>query len=197
MIAKCLTFITKDDVIFHWGEEQQFAFNTLKDRLICEPILKSPDFSRTWFLVTDACEVGIAAWLGQRYNGQILPVAYSSRQLRKGELGIRRDAMDLEALAVIEGLKKFRPLIWGQRIVILTDNSALTWLFNKSTYKNARLTRWALAVQSYNAEILHYPGALNRVSDALSRNPEPITIEEELENKAQPILSACDEAAIP
>ena len=99
-----------------WGEEQQKAFELLKSHLMSEPVLKAPDFGRTWFLITDACDIGIAAWLGQRYEGQLHAVAYFSRQLRKGEVSIQRDAMEGECLAILEGLKKFRPLIWGQKL---------------------------------------------------------------------------------
>ena len=195
-IAKPLTHITKEDVPMIWSEEQQKAFDTLKQILLSEPILRAPDFSRTWFLLTDACDYGIGAWIAQRYEGQLHPVAFYSRQLRKGELGMKRDAMELEVLAILEGLKKFRPLIWGQRIVILSDNSPLTWLFSKAHYKSARLTRWALAIQGFNAQVLHYPGVLNRVSDALSRNPKPIEIENDIEEKAKTILEACEASAV-
>ena len=195
-LAKPLTQLTKEDVPFHWGPQQEEAFNRLKKHLVSEPILKAPDFARTWFIVTDACDIGIAAWLGQKYEGKIQPVAYFSRQMRKSEEKIKRDPMEQECLGIVEALKKFRPLIWGQRIVILSDNSALTWLFNKCTYKSPRLTRWALCVQSFSAEILHLPGTLNRIADSLSRNPEPIEIgEKELQN-AHKIMDKCEELNI-
>ena len=191
-IAKPLTELTKESVPFVWEEKHQQAFDELKSKLLQEPILRAPDFSRSGFLLTDACDYGVGAWIGQRYEGQLHPVAFYSRQLRKNELGLKRDAMELECLSILEALKKFRPLIWGQRIIILSDNSALTWLFSKSNYKSARLTRWSLAIQGFNASMLHYPGTLNRVSDALSRNPVPIQVEEDIESKATPILEACD-----
>ena len=118
--------MTKEDTKFYWGPEQEAAFNKLKSRLVEEPILKAPDFSRTWYITSDACYIGIATWLGQKYDGKIMPVAYYSRQMRKNEQTIKRDPMECECLAIIEALKKFRPLIWGQRIVILSDNTALT-----------------------------------------------------------------------
>ena len=113
LIAKPLTELTKESVTFKCTTNQQQAFQTLKDHLMSGPVLKSPDHQRSWYLVTDACDIGIAAWLGQKYDGKIHPVAYFSRQLRKEEMSIKRDAMDNETLAILEGLKKFRPLIWG------------------------------------------------------------------------------------
>ena len=191
-IAKPLTLLTKESEPFKWSNQQQEAFDRLKGELVKSPILKAPDFSRSWYMLTDACDIGIGAWIAQRYEGQLHPVAFFSRQLRAGELGLKRDTMELECLSILEGLKKFRPLIWGQRIIILSDNSALTWLFSKSTFKSPRLTRWALAMQGFNVTLLHLPGHLNKVSDALSRNPVPLEIDEETENSATSILEACD-----
>ena len=183
LIAKPLTLLTKETQLFQWKEEQQEAFEKLKQVLMKEPVLKAPDFSKPWYVLTDACEIGIGAWLGQRYENTLHPCAYFSRQLRPNELGLKRTVMELECLAVLEALKKFRALIWGQRIVILTDNSALTWLFRNDKYSSPRLTRWALAIGAFNPSVLHYPGALNKVADALSRFP----ISDEQEQTAQSI----------
>ena len=180
-IAKPLTHLTKEDVPFIWGENEEKAFQTLKSVLMSEPVLKAPDFGRCWFLVTDACDIGVAAWLAQRYDGRLHAVAYFSRQLRKAEASIKRDALELECLAILEGLKKFRPLIWGQKIIVLSDNSALQWLFKRSIYKSARLTRWALAIDGFNVELLHYPGSLNKFADSLNRNPPPLEVGEAIE----------------
>ena len=160
------------------------------------PILKAPDFSRCWYIITDACDVGVVSWLGQRYAGKIHPVAFVSRQLRPAEASLKRDAMELETLAILESLKKFRLLVWGQRIVVMSDNNALQWLFNKSTYKSPRLTRWALAVQGFNAELLHLPGSHNKVADAMSRNPAPLHIIENAKQKAVSILDACEQSNV-
>ena len=188
--AKALTELTKDDVAFHWGKPQQEAFQTLKDHLLSRPILRSPDFTRPWYILTDACDVGLGITLAQKYAGKLHAVTYFSRQLRKGELSLKRDTMDLECLSILD-LKKFRPLIWGQKVIVLSDNKALSWLFDKATYKSARLTRWALALQGFNLDIHHYPGSCNKVADALSRNPAPLEIDENAEEKAELIVSTC------
>ena len=47
LFSKPLTWLTKDDVPFQWGEAQQLAFQTLKENLLRSLILKSPGFART------------------------------------------------------------------------------------------------------------------------------------------------------
>ncbi|GKE60136.1 putative reverse transcriptase domain-containing protein, partial [Tanacetum coccineum] len=42
-IAKCLTILTQKSKTFNWGEEQELAFQTLKDKLYNAPVLALPD----------------------------------------------------------------------------------------------------------------------------------------------------------
>ena len=50
----------------------------------------------------------------------------------------------------------------------MTDHDPLTFL-TRAAPSSARLTRWALAIQKYDIEIVHIKGALNKAADALSR----------------------------
>ncbi|GKE25633.1 putative reverse transcriptase domain-containing protein [Tanacetum coccineum] len=45
-IAKSLTILTQKSKTFNWGEEQEYAFQTLKDKLCNAPILALPDGTR-------------------------------------------------------------------------------------------------------------------------------------------------------
>jgi hypothetical protein len=45
-IAKPLNKLTGKNVIYVWGEEQERAFQTLKDILCSEPLLQYPDFEK-------------------------------------------------------------------------------------------------------------------------------------------------------
>ncbi|ROT80406.1 putative polyprotein [Penaeus vannamei] len=167
-----------------FGEVNKEAFEVLKRSLLKEPVLRSPDFSRTWYISTDASKGAIGAILAQRYDGHFCPVSYFSRQLRGAEL--RYDVMEKEALAVIEALKKFKPLIWGLEVIVMSDNRSLQWLFHKDG--NARVTRWALTAQSFGAKILYHPGKLNAAADALSRIEAPEGVDPEDIEKASTMI---------
>ena len=77
----------------------------------------------------------------------------------------------------------------GRPLTIITDNKALTFM-QKCQLTNSRITRWILAIQEYDFEILHCKGSENIVADILSRYPEdsqmdrPMDYDEELEINA-------------
>ena len=57
-----------------WEESQEMAFRTLKQRLLSQPILQYPDFSREFILTTDASNDGAGALLSQGQIGKDLPL---------------------------------------------------------------------------------------------------------------------------
>ena len=79
-IAKALTILTRNDQKFTWGQEQQEAFETLKDRLCTAPVLSYPNFESPFILATDASGTGIGAILSQVQNGAERVIGYASRQ---------------------------------------------------------------------------------------------------------------------
>ena len=60
--------------------------------------------------------------------------------------------------------------ILGQPLTIITDNKALTFM-HKCHLNNSRITRWILAIQEYNFDIIHCKEKDNVVADILSRYP--------------------------
>ena len=77
LLAAPLTSLTGARTPWVWGEEQQAAFQALKDKLISAPILALPDFSKPFKVVCDACDFGIGAVLMQ--DDKV--VAYYSKKL--------------------------------------------------------------------------------------------------------------------
>ena len=55
--------LTRKNVRFHWGPEQDEAFNRLKQCLISAPVLGMPRDEGTYYLDTDASDRGLGAVL--------------------------------------------------------------------------------------------------------------------------------------
>ena len=84
-IAKPLTLLLKKDNPFVWGEDQQKAFQKIKDELLENAILQYSDPTKRFKVTTDACGYGIAAVLSQELEGVDRPIAFISRTLNEGE----------------------------------------------------------------------------------------------------------------
>ncbi|GJU26854.1 putative reverse transcriptase domain-containing protein [Tanacetum coccineum] len=101
-IAKSLTILTQKCKTFNWGEEQELAFQTLKDKLCNAPVLALPDGPKYFVVYCDASGIGLGCVLMQR--GKV--IAYASRQLKIHEKNYTTH--DLELGAVVFALKIWR-----------------------------------------------------------------------------------------
>jgi hypothetical protein len=70
-IATPLHKLLKKDAKYVWEEDQEAAFRTLKQKLMSQPILQYPDFSREFVLTTDASNEGAGTVLSQGPIGKI------------------------------------------------------------------------------------------------------------------------------
>jgi hypothetical protein len=167
-IAEPLTNLTRKDVHFVWDERCINAFETLKQKLQEPPILAYPRFDGTEFILqTDASRVGLGFILAQNQDGKERVISYGGRALHAGEKNYT--TTELEALAVVEGVKKYAPYLQhGVKFTVVTDHCALKWLFNKKQ-TNGHLARWAIKLQAYKFDVIHVRGRNNGNADALSR----------------------------
>ncbi|GJX12223.1 putative reverse transcriptase domain-containing protein, partial [Tanacetum coccineum] len=65
-IAKSLTILTQKCKTFDWGEEQELAFQTLKDKLCNAPVLALSDGLKDFVVYCDASGLGLGCVLMQR-----------------------------------------------------------------------------------------------------------------------------------
>ncbi|GKC55677.1 reverse transcriptase domain-containing protein, partial [Tanacetum coccineum] len=161
-IAKSLTILTKKGKTFDWGEEQELAFQTLKDRLCNVPVLALPDGPEYFVVYCDASEIGLGCVLMQR--GKV--IAYASRRLKIHEKNYTTH--DLELGAVMFALKIWIHYLYGTKSVIYTDHKSLQHIFIKKEL-NMRQRHWIKLFSDYDYEICYHPGKANVVADALSR----------------------------
>ena len=153
---------------FVWTESCQLAFEELKRKLSSTPVLAYPDFTLPFQLTTDASYTGLSAVLSQIKDKHEYPICFASRTLRQNEKNY--SVTELECLALVWGIKIFRPYLLGVNFQIYTDHRALMWM-HKFRSINHRVTGWALSLSEYNFNILHKPGKSIAHVDALSRHP--------------------------
>ncbi|GFX35402.1 transposon Ty3-I Gag-Pol polyprotein [Trichonephila clavipes] len=85
-------------------------------------------------------------------------------------------SFELEVLAVVEALKKFRIYVLGTSFKIITDCDALVKTLSKKEL-NPRIARWALYLQEFNYTMEHRTGSKMAHVDALSRPPHCMLIQ--------------------
>ncbi|GJZ32783.1 putative reverse transcriptase domain-containing protein [Tanacetum coccineum] len=161
-IAKSLTILTQKCKTFDWGEEQENAFQTLKDKLCNVPVLALPDGPEDFVVYCNALGLRLVCVLIQR--GKV--IAYASRQLKIHENNYTTH--DLELGAVMFALKIWRHYMYGIKSVIYTDHKSLQHIFSQKEL-NMRQRRWIELFSDYDCEIRYHPGKANVVDNALSR----------------------------
>ena len=75
----------RSSILWILGPALQCAFDTLKEKLWCPPVVAYADFSKPFILHTDASIEGLGAVLYQKHDGLEKIVAFGSRGLRKAE----------------------------------------------------------------------------------------------------------------
>ena len=158
---------------YKWEEDQEWAFQLLKKALINYPVLKYPDYNKEFILLTDASKIALGAILSQHDDeGKEHPIAYGSQTLTIHQKNY--DTTQLEALAIIWALKKYRHYLYGKKFKIITDHKALVWLLNSDKpNQNSKIVRWRMTLQDYDYEIKHKEGKSHQSVDAMSRIDQP------------------------
>lgn len=150
-----------------WNEKADKAFQQVKEILTSDPILRPPDYRKPFIVQCDASLYGIGGVLAQLdENNREYVISYYSHKLTKAEQ--KYHAYERECLAVIKSLDHFKPYIYLQPIIIMTDHHSLTQTL-KYNGKSGRLMRWSLILQPHAHQIVHRAGIQMVVADALSR----------------------------
>jgi hypothetical protein len=118
LITKPLTQLLKKKG-FVWTEQATAAFLKLKAAMTSTPVLALPDFSVSFTIETDACDIGIGAVLMQRGH----PIAYMSKAL--GMQNSKLSIYEKEFLAVIMAIDKWCQYLQRGHFTILTDHQSL------------------------------------------------------------------------
>ena len=166
-IARSLHKVSETAAKFEWTREAQDAFESLILKLTSTPILAFPCLKEPFILYTDASQFALGAVLAQERAFCYAPKSLSKSQTKYSTT--RR-----ELLALVTFTRHFRHYLLGQKLTIVTDQSALQWLHSFKDPDGITARRLE-KLAPFDYEVRHRPGKSNRHADGLSRIP-PILI---------------------
>jgi hypothetical protein len=161
-IAAPLIEIVKRSVGFKWNDEQDEAFNLLKDKLCPVPVLALPDFTRAFEVESDASGIGIGVVLMQDRR----PIAYFSEKLNGAALNY--PTYDKELYALVRTVETWQHYLWAKEFVIHSDHESLKHLKGQGKLSR-RHAKWVEFIETFPYVIKYKQGKENIVADALSR----------------------------
>lgn len=150
-ISAPLRQLLKSGVKYDFDSTCADAFELLRTKLISAPVLTIYSPTRETELHCDASSLGFGGILMQKQeDGKFHPVAYFSKRASPAES--RYHSFELETLAIIYSLRKFRIYLEGIPFRIITDCNSLTLTLSRKSV-NARIARWSLELENYHYEL--------------------------------------------
>ena len=195
-LTRTLRELTHKSSPWTWTSEHSKALNKLKEALAGSPTLSYFDIDKETAIFLDASPVGVAAILTQSSGDSMHTIAYASRALSTVES--RYSQTEREALAVIWACEHFHIYIYGRPVTVYTDHKPLVSIFgNPNSLPPARIERWSLRLQPYNATVVYKAGSDNP-ADYMSRHPYKSTgVASREEKVAEEYINFLTRAAIP
>ena len=177
-IAAPLTRLTCKDKL-DWNSDVEKAFQLLKTAFTTAPVLVHPDFSKPFFMETDASDFALGVVLLQLGDGEKLhPLAFHSQKFSAVE--INYEIHDKELLAIVDSFQEWRHLLEGatHQVTVYIDHKNLEY-FMSTRILNRRQTRWNMPLSRFDFEIVHRSRKQQGLSEALSRRSNLIPKEGE------------------
>ena len=146
---------------WYWTQKHQDAFENAKETSARDVMLAYPTYGELFEIYTNASSLQLGAVITQRGR----PLAFFSRKL--SETQRKYSVTELELLSIVECLKEFRGMLWGQRIKVYTDHKNL--VRDALGLTSDRVYRWRLLLEEYGPDIEYIKVIENTVADAISR----------------------------
>ena len=169
--SRPLTELTKKQVDFHFGIEEQRAMDKLKELLINSPALLALDYESDGQIIleVDSSNIATGFILSQvKEDGKEHPSRFGS--ITWNERESRYSQAKIELYGLFRSLRAYRIYLIGvQNLVVRTDASYLKGMLNNPDVQpNATINRWIAAILLFNFTLEHVPGKFHS-PDGLSR----------------------------
>ena len=175
-LAAPLTNLTRKGTEWQWGDQEQKAFQRLKEALPTTPVLAIPDpkspFEVQYEVYTDASGFAIGAVLMQDQGKGLQPIAYESKKMTPAECNY--PVHEQELLAVVHALKIWKCYLEGAQFKVKTDHQTLRSLMTQP-HLSVRQARWVALLQHHKVPLEYIKGEDN-VADGLSRRADHLNV---------------------
>jgi hypothetical protein len=168
-----LTSTKLDKRNFRWGQAEEDAFNNIKRLMTTLPCLKNVDYesNEPLWLFTDASGSGLGAALFQGKDWKLAsPIAYESHLMTPAEQNYPVHKQEL--LAVVHALQKWKMLLLGMKVNVMSDHHSLIYLMKQRNFSRQQ-ARWIKLLSDFDLNFEYVRGKDSSVADALSRRDAP------------------------
>ncbi len=150
------------------------AFNHIKATIAREVVLAYPDFSKVFEIYTDTSSKQMGAVLTQENR----PIVFFSRKLSTTQC--KYSVTKIELLAIVETLKGFKGMLWGQSIKVYTNHANL--IRDALGMTSDCVYQCRLLLKEYWPEIVYIKGIHNTIANAISRLEYDLSMNRTAEN---------------
>ncbi len=148
-------------VPWHWDEVHQRAFNHVKATISKNVVLAYLDYSKVFEIYTDASSKQLGAVITQDNR----PISFFSQKL--SDMQCKYSVIKIELLAIVETLKEFKGMLWGQNIKVFTDHANL--MRDALGLTSDWVYQWRLLLEESGPKFIYIKGIHNTIADAVLR----------------------------
>ena len=132
--------LLKKGTKWKWTTDRNSDFHKIKQEISTLPCLVRYNGNKDNIVTTDACKTGLGVALWQKQgSGELKQIAFISRYLNVAEK--KYSIGELEILAVVWGLERFRFHLYGKQVQLFSDHQALEPLLKRNKM-NKQFSAW-------------------------------------------------------
>ena len=167
-LLKPIYDLTRKGRSFNWEQEQQVAFEEIKNRLQKPPNLHLPDSKGRFHLYSDTSKYATGSTLYQIQNGKPKLIAYASKRLPEAAQNYSITELEMCGLAI--NIARFAHLLKRVNFDATVDHLALVHILKSKTEPaTTRIKRLLEVLSAYSFNLYYMKGKDMILSDLLSR----------------------------
>ena len=163
--------LIKDSTSFHWTDEHEKLFQSIKDRISEDTILAVPSTDYPFHIHVDSSNVGTGCILIQQFPEGKRIISFNSRVFDKAEQ--KMSTLHRELCGIVYALQTYEHYIIGSPfpIYLYCDHKPILYLWGREGQLSHRFFRYQNIITKFqNLKIIWTPGSNLAFPDILSRN---------------------------